>query len=489
MKADAAAARLRDDHARRAGGAQPGRYLGEQRETTGALPTDRQLVVERFRDELGDWRLCLLSPFGGRVHAPWAMAIEARMAEQGRPCRRSGPTTASPCACLTSPSRPPTSCSCSPGRGRRRADGRPRRLGAVRRPLPRERGARVAAAATAARPAHAAVDAAPAVLRPADGGEPLWLLPDHPRDLPRDPERRLRRAGAEGGAGRDPLARHPRGIGRDTVGPPFATGLLFDYIGTYLYEGDAPLAERRAQALSLDRELLAELLGAEELRGAARPGRHHRPAGAAGAGRRAPGADGGRPARSAATRRRPARRRGGSTHGPARCRDGAVRLAKDRRIVELRLAGEGRWIAIEDVARYRDAFGASPAAGVAETWLQVSETPTARRRSTPCCCAGRGPTVPSPPTRRRVAGHRPVPRAGAPPGPGRAGRRCWKGAFRPGGTEHEFADPDVLRALRRRSLARLRREVEPVPADAFGRFLGVLARYRLGGQGTTGCSR
>jgi len=86
MKADAATARLRDDHALDELAARNlVAYLAEQRETTGALPTDRLLVVERFRDELGDWRLCLLSPFGGRVHAPWAMAIEARMAEQGRP--------------------------------------------------------------------------------------------------------------------------------------------------------------------------------------------------------------------------------------------------------------------------------------------------------------------------------------------------------------------------------------------------------------------
>ena len=85
---DAAGARLREDHALDELAARNlVAYLGEQRETTGALPTDRQLVVERFRDELGDWRLCLLSLFGGRVHAPWAMAIEARMAEQGRPAQ------------------------------------------------------------------------------------------------------------------------------------------------------------------------------------------------------------------------------------------------------------------------------------------------------------------------------------------------------------------------------------------------------------------
>ncbi|HET6745360.1 MAG TPA: DEAD/DEAH box helicase, partial [Candidatus Limnocylindria bacterium] len=88
MKADVAEALLRDDHQLDPLAARNlVAYLAEQRETTGALPTDRQLVVERFRDELGDWRLCLLSPFGGRVHAPWAMAVEARMAEEGRPAQ------------------------------------------------------------------------------------------------------------------------------------------------------------------------------------------------------------------------------------------------------------------------------------------------------------------------------------------------------------------------------------------------------------------
>ncbi len=58
-------------------------YLAEEREATGgALPTDRQIVVERFRDELGDWRICVLSPFGARVHAPWALAIEAKVRDR-----------------------------------------------------------------------------------------------------------------------------------------------------------------------------------------------------------------------------------------------------------------------------------------------------------------------------------------------------------------------------------------------------------------------
>ena len=128
----------------------------------------------------------------------------------------------------------------------------------------------------------------------------------------------------------------------------------------------------------------------------------------------------------------------------------------------IRIAGEERWIAIEDAARYRDAVGASPPPGVAETFLQA---PATIGRSTPCCCAGRGPT---PVHRRRAGGRWGMARARVEERSGRwrAPGVLLEGAFRPGGAAHEFTDPDVLRQLRRRSLARLRREVEPVAADA-----------------------
>ena len=83
-------------------------YLREQQEATRVVPSDRTVVVERFRDEIGDWRLCVLTPFGGRVHAAWALALSARMRRPLRPRRptRSGPTTASSCTCPTPTSRP-----------------------------------------------------------------------------------------------------------------------------------------------------------------------------------------------------------------------------------------------------------------------------------------------------------------------------------------------------------------------------------------------
>ena len=164
----------------------------------GALPTDRQLVVERFRDELGDWRVCLLSPFGGRVHAPVGDGDRGAPGRAGTARRRpSGPMTASPCACPRRPSRPTEELFLlDPDEV---DDVLMSALGGsalFAAALPRERGARAAAPAPAAGPAHAAVDAAPAILRPAGGGQPLRLVPDHPGDLPRGPERRLRRAGA-----------------------------------------------------------------------------------------------------------------------------------------------------------------------------------------------------------------------------------------------------------------------------------------------------
>src|SRR3954470_3747653 len=57
-------------------------FLAEQREATGHVPDDRTIVVERFRDELGDWRVAVHSPFGAQVHAPWALALSARLRER-----------------------------------------------------------------------------------------------------------------------------------------------------------------------------------------------------------------------------------------------------------------------------------------------------------------------------------------------------------------------------------------------------------------------
>ena len=191
MAPEAAMARLRDSHAldelaaRNLVG-----YLADQREVTGVLPTDRTIVVERFRDELGDWRVALLTPFGGRVHAPWAMAIEARLREHHGVDVQAmwsddGIAVRLPEGIETDGSTIESALLLDPDEIEELLDDRAGWIGAVRRPLPRERRSRAVAAAASPRAAHAAVDAAPEVGRPAFGGEPLRVLPDHPRDLPR----------------------------------------------------------------------------------------------------------------------------------------------------------------------------------------------------------------------------------------------------------------------------------------------------------------
>ena len=272
-------------------------YLEDERDSTGALPTDRRVVVERFRDELGDWRLTLLTPFGGRVHAPWSLAIEARLADrlglevqtiwsddgiairmpegEGQPRRDRG--AAVPVA-----------------RGRRGPGRRAgRQLRAVRR------------AASARTPARALL-----LPRRRPGTRtPLWQQRQRAADLLAVASRygsfpilveTYRECLSDvfdldalrdilGGVASREIAVHGVETPRAS---PFASSLLFDYVAAYMYEGDAPLAERRAGALTLDRDLLRELLGQEEWRGAARPGSAGRPrADPPGPDRRAPSHD------------------------------------------------------------------------------------------------------------------------------------------------------------------------------------------------------
>jgi ATP-dependent helicase Lhr and Lhr-like helicase len=473
IKADAAEVRLRDDHALDPLAARNlVAYLAEQRETTGALPTDRQLVVERFRDELGDWRLCLLSPFGGRVHAPWAMAVEARLAEEGRPAQAIW-TDDGIALRLPDATEPP---------------GEELFLLA---PDELEDALMSALGGSALFAAHFRENAARALLLPrrrAGQRTPLWMQRQRSSDLLTvasrygsfpiilETYREILSDVFDVPALKEVLGGiRSRAIRVASVetrsASPFATGLLFDYVGTYLYEGDAPLAERRAQALSLDRELLAELLGADELRELLDP------AATTDLELELQALTGGRRVRTVDGLHDLLRRIGDlrTDEVAARTDLPAVEAAlagleRDRRIVPLRLGGEVRWIAIEDVARYRDAFGASPPPGVAETWLQAAD-PTGpppldalllrwARTHSPFTAA-------SPASRWGIAPSRVQERLRAQVATG----TVLEGAFRPGGTEHEFADADVLRSLRRRSLARLRREVEPVPTAAFGRFL------------------
>jgi ATP-dependent helicase Lhr and Lhr-like helicase len=468
----AAEARLRDDHFLDERAARNLlAYLAEQREATGTLPSDQVVVLERFRDELGDWRVCLLSPFGGRVHAPWAMAIEARLAEQGQIVQTIW-TDDGIALRLPEATEPP-----------------PEDLFLVD-PDEIERLVTDALGGTALFASRFRENAARALLLPRrrpGQRTPLWMQRQRSSDLLavasrygsfpiiletyREILRDVFDLPALGDVLRGIRTRQIRVVSVETrSASPFASGLLFNWVMAYMYEGDAPLAERRAQALALDRELLAELLGDEELRELLDP------AATADLELELQGLAGGRRVRTLDGIHDLLRRVGDLRSDEVAARtdlpDPQAALATlegDRRIVELRLGGEPRWVGIEDVSRYRDAVGATPPPGVAETWLAATADAHSPLDGL---------------LLRWARTHAPF-IAGAPAGrwgiaAERVGERLRalvesgalvEGSFRPGESEHEFADPEVMRALRRRSLARLRREVEPVPMEAFARFL------------------
>jgi ATP-dependent Lhr-like helicase len=453
-------------------------YLDEEREVAGALPTDRRLVVERFRDELGDWRLVILSPFGGRVHAPLTLAIEARLRE------RLG------IEAQTIWSDDGIAVRLPEGEG----DGDARRLAEIEAllfPSAEEVEDLVveAVGGSALFASRFRENAGRALLLPRrrpGARTPLWQQRQRSADLLQVASRygsfpilveTYRECLSDvfdlealrevlGGIERREIAIHSV----ETVkASPFASSLLFDYVAAYMYEGDAPLAERRAGALALDRDLLRELLGQEELRELLDP------EALADLELSLQSLTEERQANSLEHLHDLLRRIGdlsvaeaaARVEGDAPVAEGWLReLAATRRAVTMRIGGDDRWVAIEDVGRYRDGVGASPPRGVPEAFL-VRVT-GALDGLLARWARSHGPFLAVEPATRwglplgvvedalaRLAG------AGT----------LLKGEFRPSGSEREWCDPEVLRMLRRRSLARLRREVEPVDPETLGRFL------------------
>ncbi|MGH2996074.1 MAG: Lhr family helicase, partial [Gaiellaceae bacterium] len=234
---------------------------------------------------------------------------------------------------------------------------------------------------------------------------------------------------------------------------PYSASLLFDYIATYMYEDDTPPAERRAQALSLDRDLLRELLGQEELRDLLDPGALEQVE------------------QSLISQPKEADelhdlllRRGDLRPGEFDEAFAAV-LETERRAVRVRIAGGERLIAAEDAGRYRDALGAMPPSGLPEAFLEGSDPGTALQQLVHRWARGRGPFTTAEATERFGRDVEPQLRELE------REEKVVRGELRPGGTEREWCDPDVLRRIRRASLAALRREVEPVEQVAFARFL------------------
>ena len=456
-------------------------YLDEQAEATGVVPDDRTVVVERFRDEIGDWRVCVLTPFGAQVHAPWGMALQARLGEEwgvdvelmwsddGIVMRLPEAVDDVPLDELVFDpdeiddlviARLPDTAMFS-ARFREcsaRALLLPRRRPDQRTPLWQQRQKSADLLAVAAK-----YPSFPMLL------EATRECVNDVFDLPA-----LRQVMA------DLRSRRIRTVAVDTPkASPFAQSLLFSWIAVYMYEGDAPLAERRAAALALDRDLLRDLLGAEELRellDAEVLADLELELQRLVDGRRARDAD--------------------EVHdllrmlGPlsvvdveARTVDGAPvdawlrSLVEERRAIEVGIADEARFAAAEDAARLRDAVGTALPVGLPAVFTEPVAEPLAdlcvryARTHTPFLARDVARWL-------GVAEDRVATTLAELVGAGRMVR----GEFRPGGAEREFCDDDVLRQLRRRSLARLRREVEPVEPEALARFLpgwqGVGARLR-----------
>lgn len=450
-------------------------YVREQAAATGELPTDETIVIERFRDELGDWRVCILSPFGARVHAPWALALEARLGQMAGFEVQSlwsddGIVLRFASTYETVSETPPERALLVP------APDEVEDL--VLRELQRS-----ALFAT-----HFRENAARALLLPRNRPgrrTPLWtqrlkaqnllaVALAHPAfPIVLETYREVLHDVFDVPALIELLGkiqrRQVRVVEVETPrASPFARSLAFAYVAAYLYEGDAPLAERKAQALTVDRNLLRELLGQEELRELLEP------QAIAEVEADLQGLSPERRARHADALHDLLRRVGDLDDAEVAARtDGDARamlaaLVDSGRATQLRIAQKKRWVAVEDVAKYRDALGAAVPPGVPAVFLAAATSPleslVARwaRTHGPFAADGREPARRFGLLPAQIA---PVLRALVADG------KLYEGEFLPGGSGQELCDPDVLRLIRRDTLARLRNEVAPVDGAVLARFL------------------
>ena len=450
-------------------------YLEDQAEATGAVPDDRTVVVERFRDEIGDWRVCVLTPFGAQVHAPWGVALQARLREAWGTdvdlmWGDDGIVMRLPEAVdelvvedlLFDPDEvrdlvvarlPETSMFASRFREcAARALLLPRRRPDQRTPLWQQRQRAADLLSVAAK-----YPSFPVLLETTR--ECLNDVFDLPALMELMTDLRNRRV---------------RVVAVDTAqASPFAQSLLFSWIAVYMYEGDAPLAERRAAALALDRDLLRDLLGAEELRELLDAGEiadlelELQRLVAGGQARDADEAHDLLRVLGPLTLDELVARTAPSAGSDTERVSGWLRaLVEQRRAIEVRLAGRDVVADAADAARLRDAAGAALPVGLPASHTEPVDDPLGDL----CVRYARthGPFL-----ARDVAGWLGM---GVQPVAARlaslvAEGRLLRGEFRPGGADREFCDAEVLRRIRRRCLAALRQEVEPVPPEALARFL------------------
>ena len=430
-------------------------FLREQ-ERHGALPTDKTIVVERFRDEIGDWRVCILTPFGGRVHAPWSMALAARIRDalglevqslwSDDGIALHFPDADAPPALadlLVEPGeledlvvQEVGSTALFGARFRENAARAlliPRRRPGQRTPLWQQRLKAQSLLEVARR-----YGSFPIILETyRECLQDVFDLPALRGILHGLSSRELDLVEVE-----TPSA------------SPMAASLMFDYVATYMYEDDTPAAERRAQALSLDRELLRELLGQEELRELLDPGALAEVEASL------------RPVPRNADELHDLLRRIGDLRDEELDAGFAETLVRERRAFRARLGGEDALVAAEDAGLYRDAFGVMPPGGLPESFLEPSDD--AFDRVLLRIARGRGPFTTREVAARYALAAELVEAALA----GLEARDLLiRGELRPGGVEREWCDPDVLRRIRRASLAVLRRQVEPAEQAALGRFL------------------
>ena len=457
-------------------------FLADQEAATGQVPDDRTIVIERVRDELGDWRVCVLTPFGNRIHIPWAMAVSARIRASGGPevetlwgddgfVLRFPDTDESPdpdwfliesAEAMRLVLRQLGSTALFAGRFREAA-GRalllPRRRADQRSPLwqLRKRSYDLLSVASRYPSFPLLLEAYRECLRD------FFDMPSLIEILREIEQRKLRVHIVE--------TRKPS---------PFASSLLFSYVANFLYDGDAPLAERRAQALTIDQDQLRELLGEADLRellDSDAIAEVEETAQCLPENYRARSADGIHDLclrLGDLSREEMARRVVDST-----VLESIDRLVRARRLLELRIAGERRLVAAEDAARYRDALGIPLPPGLPVALLEpvahaVLELVRRYART-------HGPFTLHEPADRFALDPAVVENALRSLA---AEGRVLEGGFRPSGLHREWCDAEILRQIRRKSLARLRREVEPVEQHTLARFLthwqGLLAPRRTG---------